>query len=195
MKPAASTVTFGWVWRSLREDIDTAVRYASDFSGSQLSTRRRLSVLVTPPVLCVLTYRLSHWCFRQGLTPIARFLSWLNAIVHRADLSHAAEIGPGLYIPHTSGIVFRGHAGSHLTLYFRSAVVGAHPDPRRDPMPEGCPILGDDVTVGVFSVIVGEVHVGHGAFVGAGTVVRQNLVPRTMVVGYDLPGRTSGEPM
>lgn len=186
MKPARDEVTLGWVWRSLQEDIATAIRYASDFSGSRSSALRRLSVLLTPPLLCVLAYRLSHWCHRRRLTYPARVLGWINAVVHRADLSQAAHIGPGLYIPHTSGIVFRGHAGAHLTLYFRAAVIGVHPDPRRDALPGDCPTLGDDVTVGVFSAVVGAVTIGDRAFIGAGAIVRQNLGPNTMVVSYDV---------
>lgn len=192
MIAARDEMTLGWVWRSLQEDVATAIRYASDFSGTRSSPLRRASVLLTPPLLCVLTYRLSHWCHRRRLTSLARLLGWINAVVHRADLSCASEIGPGLYIPHTSGIVFRGHAGSHLTLYFRSAVIGTPPDPRRDVPPEGSPSLGDDVTVGVFSVVAGDVTIGDGAFIGAGAVVRQSLAPNTMVVGYDMSIRGSG---
>src|SRR5262245_25184548 len=113
-------ITIRSVWSAIQLDIEQAVRYSSDFSGHDLSFARRLSFMLTPPILCSATYRISHWLYRKGLVLPARFVSWLNFIIHRVDLPCAADIGPGLYIPHTSGVIFRGRAGSHLTLLFRS---------------------------------------------------------------------------
>lgn len=175
-------ITLGWVWRGIQADIEQAVRYASDFSGGHLSALRRLSFMMTPPVLCTGTYRISHWLHRNGFSLPARFVSWLNFLVHRADLPHGAEIGPGLYIPHTSGVIFRGRAGSHLTLLFRSAVVGDRLDARRDRIGPDCPRLGDHVTVGVFSVIKGAVTVGDRAFVGAASTVRASLPANAAII-------------
>ena len=171
------------VWRDLQVDVATAVKYASDFSGDHLSPLRRLSVLLTPPLLCIAIYRLSHWCYCRGLLWPARFLSWTNFIIHRADIAHSAEIGPGLYVPHTVGVVFRGRAGSFLTLYFRSAVVGSRLDSRRDPQGPDCPCLGDHVTVGIFSLVKGPVHVGDRAFLGVGSVVLADLPADVQVIG------------
>lgn len=175
-------VTLGWVWRGIQSDVEEAVRYASDFSGSHLSALRRLSFMMSPPVLCSAAYRLSHWLYRKRLTRPARFVSWLNFVVHRADLSHAAEIGPGLYIPHTSGVIFRGRAGSHLTLLFRCAVVGNRLDSRRDRIGRDCPRLGDHVTVGVFSVIKGAVTVGDHAFVGAVSTIQSDVPANAAII-------------
>jgi serine O-acetyltransferase len=188
----STQITLGWVWRGIRADIVEAVGHAADFSGSQLSRLRQLSFLLSPPVMCSGTYRVSHWLFRKGLTAPARFVSWINFLVHRADLSPASEIGPGLHIPHTSGIVFRGQAGSHLTLLFRSAVVGADLDSRRDRIGPDCPRLGHHVTVGVFSVIKGRVKVGDHGFVGASSSLLADLPPYTaFIAGRRTPRRRS----
>src|SRR5262245_22355692 len=175
-------ITLGWVWRGIQADVEQTARYSSDFSAGPLSVVRRLSVMLTPPVLCSGTYRVSHWLYRKGLMLPARFLGWLNFIVHRADISYEGEIGPGLYIPHTSGVIFRGRAGSHLTLLFRSAVVGDRPDGRRDPFARDMPRLGNHVTVGVFSVIRGSVSIGDGAFVGAASTVRTDLPSNAAII-------------
>ena len=175
-------VTLGWVWRAIQTDIEQAVKFSSDFSGSHLSALRRLSVMLTPPVLCSGTYRISHWLRRKGLQRLASFVSWLNFIVHRADLPDSAEIGPGLHIPHTAGVIFRGRAGSHLTLLFRSAVVGDRLDARRDRIGDDCPCLGDHVTVGVFSVIKGAVTIGDHAFVGAASTVLHDLSANSAII-------------
>jgi len=182
-------VTLGWIWRGILADVEQTARFSSDFSSGSLSVLRRFSIMLTPPVLCSGMYRISHWLYRKGLTLPARFLSWLNFLVHRADLSYAAEIGPGLYIPHTSGIIFRGRAGSNLTLLFRSAVVGGRVDPRQARIGRECPRLGNHVTVGVFSVIRGPVTIGDGVFVGAASTVRTDLASNAAIIVGRLVGR------
>ena len=183
-------ITIGWVWRGIQADIAQTARYSSAFSSGPLSLMRRVSFMFSPPILCSGTYRLSHWLYRRGLTLPARCLSWLNFVVHRADLSCAAEIGPGLYIPHTSGVIFRGRAGSNLTLLFRSAVVGDRIDVHHERVGRGCPRLGDGVTVGVFSVIKGAVTIGDRAFVGASSTVRTDLPANAaVIVGHLLARR------
>lgn len=177
-----TAITLRWVWSATQADVEQAVRYSSDFSGSRISTARRLSFMLTPPVMCSGTYRMSHWLHRKGLTMPARFVSWLNFLVHRADLPCAAEIGPGLYIPHTSGVIFRGHAGSNLTLLFRSAVVGERLDGRRDRIGADCPRLGHHVTVGVFSLVRGAVSIGDHAFIGAASTVRTDLAAHAAII-------------
>jgi len=184
-------ITLRWVWRGIQADIEQTARYSSAFSIGPLSLLRRVSFMCTPPILCSGTYRVSHWLYRCGLTLPACCLWWLNLVIHRADLSCAAEIGPGLYIPHTSGVIFRGRAGSNLTLLFRSAVVGDRVDAHHERVGRGCPRLGDGVTVGVFSVIKGEVTIGDGAFVGAASTVRTDLPAEAVVVVGRLLARRS----
>jgi len=137
---------------------------------------------LSPPLLCASGYRVSHWLHAANWGRTARFVSWINFVVHRADLSPASEIGPGLHIPHTPGIVFRGHAGSNLTLLFRCAVVGEQLDSRRGAVAADCPRLGDDVTIGVFSVVRGGVTLGNRAFVGASCTVRSDLPAHTAFI-------------
>lgn len=177
-----SAVTLGWVWRSIQADLEEMLRYSAHFTDGGSSRLRRLSFMLTPPVMCAATYRLSHWLYRKGLPLAGGFVSWVNFLVHRADVSCAAEIGPGLYIPHTSGVVFRGRAGAQLTLLFRSAVVGAGLDARRDRIGRDCPRLGDGVTVGVFSTIKGAVTIGDHAYVGAVSTVVTDLPSKATVV-------------
>jgi acetyltransferase-like isoleucine patch superfamily enzyme len=49
------------------------------------------------------------------------------------------------------------------------------------------PQIGDDVTVGVGAIILPKVHVGPGAFIGAGAVVTKNVDAHNLVMG--IPAR------
>jgi serine O-acetyltransferase len=50
----------------------------------------------------------------------------------------------------------------------------------------GVPTFGDNVWIGVGSVIYGDVRVGNGVMIGPYTVVSRSLPDRTMVLGNPL---------
>src|SRR5207248_2299098 len=166
---AGSLRHLGW---SLNSDIARLNRYASGFSGDRLTLPRRVSTLLTPPLLCAALYRLSHWLYGKRLCGAARVLALLNYAVHKAAIAPAARIGPGLYIPHTVGIVFYGHAGRNLTLYARAMVSSARVRDWLGPVSEDSPRLGHDVTVGAGSVVNGPVSIGGRTKIGIRIVVQ-----------------------
>lgn len=45
------------------------------------------------------------------------------------------------------------------------------------------PVIGDNVTVGINSTIIGSVHIGDGAIVGAGSVVVKDVPSYAVVCG------------
>lgn len=49
--------------------------------------------------------------------------------------------------------------------------------------PSGTPIIGDNVKVYAGAIIVGGVHIGDNAIIGAGTVVTKDVPDNTLVVG------------
>ena len=65
--------------------------------------------------------------------------------------------------------------GSNVSLYHR-VTIGLGPDKR-------VPTIGNDVYVGVGASILGGVHVGDGATVGAGAVVIKDVPAGATVVG------------
>lgn len=48
---------------------------------------------------------------------------------------------------------------------------------------EAVPVLGDDVDIGCQSVIIGPIRIGHGAVIGAGSIVLHDVAEHTVVVG------------
>jgi serine O-acetyltransferase len=149
---------------ALRADARSHMRHSSDFSAENLGTLRLLSTLLTPPLLCSLVHRIAHRLWVAGLHAPSRALARLNLLVHKAWISPDSRIGAGLYIPHTAGIVFEGHAGRDLVL-FANCLVGAGPALR------GRPVLGDGVVIGAFAVVTGGVRIGDGARLAPGSVV------------------------
>jgi serine acetyltransferase len=146
-----------------------------------------LTCWAEPSFVVVLVYRITRaLCLLLGpawpaarllLAPLAFALRpWLG----RCEIHPMAAIGPGLYLLHPSlGVVISGHAviGARLTL-FGGNCIGA-----RAPMLPGELIVEDDVTLGINSVVLGPIHVGRGATLGAGAVLIRDTPPEAVVGG------------
>jgi serine O-acetyltransferase len=170
------------VRRYLAADLAEFRKYSAGFMTPSQSVVRQISILLTPPMLGTIAYRVSHWLYCRGHRRSARLLGGLNYIVHKCAISPACSIGPGLYMPHTVGLVFHGHAGARLTLYHRAIVCAGSVHAWKDEVYADCPVLGSDVTVGVNSVVMGGVTLGDRAFVAALATVTEDVPPDTIVV-------------
>lgn len=175
------------VRHGIAADLQVAMRMSRRIGAhDRLSSIRAISLLVSPPLLCCVLFRVSRWMYCGQWSRTAGVLAWCNRVLHRADISPSSAIGPGLYLPHTSGVVFRGNAGAHLTLYARCAVVGSHFDSRAGHVGPDCPDIGDHVTVGAHSLVAGPVRIGSDSVIGASTVVCDNVGTRLSVTGTRL---------
>lgn len=168
--------------RDLRADIEMYEIQGADFAGRRASLLRKLGILLTPALMCVLLYRVSHWLWSRGWRAAGRLVGWVNYVVHRADISPAAAIGPGLYIPHTVGIVFHGSAGARLALFAHACVAAGVPRLARHLGTADCPRLGDNVAVGAYALVLGAVVLDSGVRVGPQAVVTRDVPADCAVV-------------
>src|SRR2546421_10311814 len=58
-----------------------------------------------PSFVCVVLYRLGHALRPTRLKPLAWLLFWLNQALTGAEIPPSADLGPGLYVVHTRGVV------------------------------------------------------------------------------------------
>jgi serine O-acetyltransferase len=99
------------------------------------------------------------------------------------EIHPAAEIGPGLFIDHGMGVVIGETAklGEDVTIYQGVTLGGTgFATGKRHPTVE------DRVTIGSGAKLLGPIIVGHGAKIGANTVVIHDVPPNSTVVG--IPG-------
>ena len=92
------------------------------------------------------------------------------------DISYTGEIGEGLKIEHSWGIVINSKCkiGKNVTL-LSSCVLGANP--------RGVPTVGDNVTIGTHALVIGDVHIGDSAWIGAGAIVTHDVPENGVVYG------------
>jgi serine O-acetyltransferase len=115
-------------------------------------------------VQALLAYRVSH-ALSEAEVPLAPMsIAYLSRAVTGVEIHPAARIGC-------------------VTLY-QGVTLGGTGSQRG----KRHPTLGDNVTVGSGAKLLGPIEVGHGAKVGANTVVVEDVPPNSTVVGN--PGHT-----
>jgi len=136
-------------------------------------------------VQALLAHRVSHAMYDAGVPIAPRALAFASRAVTGVEIHPAASIGSDFFIDHGSGVVIGETAeiGDRVTLY-QGVTLGGTGFARG----KRHPTLQDDVTVGSGAKLLGPVTVGHGAKVGANTVVIEDVPPKSTVVGN--PGHT-----
>lgn len=96
-----------------------------------------------------------------------------------ADIPINSAIGGGLLIPHPNGIVIHPHAriGPNC-LFFQQVTIGDA---------NGIPTIGGHVDIGAGAKILGPIHVGDHARIGANAVVTRDVPAGATMVG--IPAR------
>ena len=91
-------------------------------------------------------------------------------------------IGPGLYFPHTGGIVIgAGRLGARCVVYHQVTLGAKTIDMTFTPSLR--PTVGDDVVLAAGAKVLGGVTVGDRAVVGANAVVTRDVDADTVVGG------------
>jgi serine O-acetyltransferase len=134
-------------------------------------------VLTRPGPLALVLYRFSNALWRRGWHTIAELIWRANLFITGADIHPGAEIGPGLRITHTSGLVIgRGvRIGANVTILHEVTLGGAGRAFFDETFTDGFPVIGDDTKIMVGAKVLGPVHVGKGCYVGANAVVSRDL--------------------
>jgi serine acetyltransferase len=130
-----------------------------------------------PRIKAVVSYRVSAWCWHHRLRVVGLWIQARTIRATGAEIHPAAEIGPGLALNHTVGIVI-GHevrAGRNLLLH-QGVTLGHGPG-------QGQPIIGDSVRIGAGAIVLGPTRIGNRVVIGAGAIVLADVPDDTTVVG------------
>jgi serine O-acetyltransferase len=142
------------------------------------SIRRALErVLTRPGPGAIVLYRLSHALWVRGSQTAAEILWRLNVFLTGADIHPGAEIGGGLRMTHTSGVVIgRGvKIGSNVTILHGVTLGGSARGWFDGVFEDGFPEIGDDTEIMAGAKVLGPIRVGRGCFVGANAVLAHDL--------------------
>lgn len=157
---------------------DVAAAHARDPAARGVSSTEILTSW--PGVQAVLAHRVAHGLYGIGVPVAPRTLSMFSRAWTGVEIHPAAQIGKGFFIDHAAGVVIGETAeiGDDVTLYQGVTLGGTgFQTGKRHPT------LQDNVTVGAGAKLLGAITVGHGAKIGANTVVIHDVPPNTTVVG------------
>ncbi len=133
-----------------------------------------------PGIHALLSYRVAHALHEAGMPMVPRSLSMATRALTGIEIHPAADIGRGLFIDHGSGVVIGETAsiGNDVTLYQGVTLGGTgFATGKRHPT------VQDNVTIGSGAKLLGPITIGHGAKIGANSVVVTDVPPNTTVVG------------
>lgn len=136
-------------------------------------------------VQAILSHRFAHALQEAGVPIVPTALAAASRVVTGVEIHPAAKVGGSFFIDHGSGVVIGETAeiGDCVTVY-QGVTLGGTGFQRG----KRHPTVEDNVTIGSGAKLLGPVTVGHGAKVGANTVVIADVPPNATVVGN--PGHT-----
>lgn len=150
--------------------------YIADLSRfiSHLGKNRQVSTLLLyffhPRMVPVLIYRLSYFLYVSRVPFLPFILGFINFAIFGIEIARFCKIGPGLFLPHTSGTVIGAVSiGANCTI-FQNVTIGARfADVAVDY--DARPMIGDSVTIGAGAKVLGGVKIDSNTMVRANQVV------------------------
>jgi serine O-acetyltransferase len=133
-----------------------------------------------PGVHALLAHRVAHALQGAGVPILPRAIAAVARALTGIEIHPAVRIGDGFFIDHGMGVVIGETAeiGANVTLYQGVTLGGTgFATGKRHPT------VQDNVTIGSGAKLLGPITVGHGAKIGANSVVIHDVPPNSTVVG------------
>ncbi len=134
-------------------------------------------------------FRIANCLWRQGRKELAYFLQSHVSLTFSVDIHPAAKIGKGILLDHATGIVI----GETVVIdddvsIMQDVTLGGTGKEAGDRHPK----IHKGVLISTGAKILGNIVIGEGAKIGAGSVVLNDVAPHTTVVG--VPAQVVGHP-
>ena len=135
------------------------------------------------------SHRIGHWLWHHQRRSMGLFFQNRVSVKFSVDIHPAARMGRGIMLDHATGLVIGETAvvGNNVSI-LQSVTLGGTGKEDGDRHPK----IGDGVLISAGAKILGNICVGEGAKVGAGSVVLEDVPPHTTVAG--VPAKVVGRP-
>jgi len=166
------------MFATIREQIETVFR-------EDPAAKSTLEILLCYPGLhAILAHRVAHRMYRAGVPLLPRVLSQFSRWITGIEIHPGATIGRRFFIDHGMGVVIGETAeiGDDVLLYQGVTLGGTGKE-----CGKRHPTLGNHVIVGTGAKVLGNIRIGDGSRIGAGSVVVHPVPAGSTVVG--IPGK------
>ncbi|KAK9091881.1 hypothetical protein Syun_026792 [Stephania yunnanensis] len=132
-------------------------------------------------------HRVAHKLWSQERRVLALLIQNRVSEVFAVDIHPGARLGSGILLDHATGVVIGETAviGNNVSILHGVTLGGTGKDSG-----DRHPKIGDGVLIGASTHILGNVRIGEGAKIGAGSLVLREVPARTTAVGN--PARLIG---
>lgn len=134
-------------------------------------------------------HRVAHWLWKEKRIPLAQYLQNRCSVLFGVDVHPAAVIGKGIMFDHATGIVVGETAVIEDNVSILQGVtLGGTGKESGDRHPK----IRQGVMIGAGAKVLGNIEIGIGAKIGAGSVVLDAVPAHTTVAG--VPAKVVGTP-
>ena len=153
------------------------------------TTRYSLPLLYYKGFHALESYRVAHWIWNKGRESLAFYLQNRISEVFAVDIHPAARIGMGILIDHGTSVVIGETAVVEDNVsMLHEVTLGGTGKQTGDRHPK----VRHGVLIGTGAKILGNVEIGAGAKIAAGSVVLKDVPPHSTVAG--VPAVVVGRP-
>jgi serine O-acetyltransferase len=151
--------------------------------------RYSLPLLYLKGFMGLQAYRIAHWLWSQDRTELALYMQGRVSEVFSMDIHPAAQIGKGIMIDHGTSLVIGETAVvcDNVSMLHEVTLGGTGKE-----IGDRHPKVMCGVLLGAGAKVLGNVKIGEGAMVGAGSVVLTDVPPHQTYAG--VPAKAVGKP-
>ena len=165
-----------------------ALTQASGSVGDSPDLRTMLRTAILDSFQILTMTRAREVARRHHIFGVNRVLRLSQMALYGIEIGNEVVLGRGVYFVHSLGIIIGGDSkiGDRVR-FMGNNTVGTAKD-------NGYPVIGNDVMIGCGARILGPVHVGDGAQIGANAVVLTDIPAGAVALGIPAHVVKKGKP-
>ncbi|NLA75927.1 MAG: serine O-acetyltransferase [Deltaproteobacteria bacterium] len=162
------------MYQRIKEDVRTVFKKDPAAGGV-------IEVLTCYPGLhAVWMYRVAHFLWKKNWRLCARLISHFARFLTNIEIHPGAVIGRRFFIDHGAGVVIgeTSEIGDDVLMYHGVLLGGVTLQKKKRH-----PTIGNNVMIGAGTIILGPVHIGDGARIGAASLVIKDVPECAVAIG------------
>jgi len=174
-------------WPQWPNQIALVADFQAIFERDPAATNWLEVLLCSSGLHAIALHRLAHWLHQQQVLLIPRCISHLSRGLTGIEIHPGARLGRGVVIDHGMGVVIGETAiiGDDTLIYQGVTLGGTGKETGKRH-----PTVGNRVVIGAGAKVLGNIHIGDYARIGAGSVVLTSVPASCTAVG--VPNRIVG---
>ncbi len=161
-------------YQRIKEDVETVFKKDPAAGGV-------IEVLTCYPGLhAVWMYRIAHNLWKRNFRLCARLISHFARFLTNIEIHPGAVIGRRFFIDHGAGVVIgeTSEIGDDVLMYHGVLLGGVTLQKKKRH-----PTIGNNVMIGAGTIILGPIHIGDGARIGAASLVIKDVPECAVAIG------------